>query len=145
MFIPSTSILARHIIEHCHHQTLHGGVIHVHVATMCKVRERCWIPVSKQLETGVLVRNNRLLLQISCYVDSNHGSYRTTTTTQTMNERRQLKGYVTSRHAVRCVRRRWLNDYHHALQERFTSSIQATGRAIPGNDAIVLVKDTTSN
>lgn len=40
IFIPRKSALARRIIEHCHLQTLHGGV----AATMNRVRQKYWIP-----------------------------------------------------------------------------------------------------
>ena len=49
IFIPRESALARHIIEHCHLQTLHGGV----AATMNKVRLRYWVPRLRSMVKSV--------------------------------------------------------------------------------------------
>ena len=49
MFIPRDSALARRIIEHCHVQTLHGGV----AATMSKVRQRYWLPRLRSMVKSV--------------------------------------------------------------------------------------------
>lgn len=49
IFIPRETVFARRIIEHCHLQTLHGGV----AATMCKVREKFWIPKLRSLVKSV--------------------------------------------------------------------------------------------
>ena len=49
IFIPRKSALARSIIEHCHLQTLHGGV----ATTMNKVRQKYWIPKLRALLKSV--------------------------------------------------------------------------------------------
>lgn len=49
IFIPRESALARRIIEHCHVQTLHGGV----AETMNKVRQRYWIPRLRSMVKSV--------------------------------------------------------------------------------------------
>ena len=49
IFIPRESALARRIIEHCHVQTLHGGV----AATMNKVRQRYWVPRLRSMVKSV--------------------------------------------------------------------------------------------
>ena len=49
IFIPRKSALARSIIEHCHLQTLHGGV----ATTMNKVRQKYWIPKLRALVKSV--------------------------------------------------------------------------------------------
>ena len=49
IFIPRKSALARRIIEHCHLQTLHGGV----ATTMNKVRQKYWIPKLRSLVKSV--------------------------------------------------------------------------------------------
>ena len=49
ILIPKKSALARCIIEHCHLQTLHGGV----ATTMNKVRQKYWIPKLRALVKSV--------------------------------------------------------------------------------------------
>ncbi|XP_068680744.1 uncharacterized protein [Montipora foliosa] len=49
LLIPRESVLARHIIEHCHVQTLHGGV----AASMNKVREKYWVPRLRSMVKSV--------------------------------------------------------------------------------------------
>ena len=45
IFIPKETSLARFIIDHYHKQCIHGGVS----STMCKFRERFWIPQPRRL------------------------------------------------------------------------------------------------
>ncbi len=54
IFIPRESTLARRLIEHCHLQSLHGGV----AATMSKVRERFWIPKLRSIVKSVIHKCN---------------------------------------------------------------------------------------
>ncbi|XP_070571221.1 uncharacterized protein [Ptychodera flava] len=49
IFIPRRSALARRIIEHCHLQTLHGGV----ATTMSKIREKYWIPKLRSIVKSI--------------------------------------------------------------------------------------------
>ena len=53
-FIPRESTLARRLIEHCHLQSLHGGV----AATMSNVREKFWIPKLRSGVKSVVHKNN---------------------------------------------------------------------------------------
>lgn len=55
VFIPRKHPLAKLIIERCHEETLHGGV----QATMCKVRERYWIPQLRRMSKSVRFECNR--------------------------------------------------------------------------------------
>ena len=55
IFIPCKHLLAILIIERCHEETLHGGV----QSTMCKVRERFWIPRLRQLVKKIRFKCNR--------------------------------------------------------------------------------------
>ncbi|XP_070576115.1 uncharacterized protein [Ptychodera flava] len=43
------------------------------------------------------------------------------------------------------VRKRWLNEYLHALQERYSKRIEAKHQELPRKNSIVLLKDTTKN
>ncbi|XP_070566967.1 uncharacterized protein [Ptychodera flava] len=43
------------------------------------------------------------------------------------------------------VRKRWLNEYLHALQERCSKRVEAKDQELPGKNSIVLLKDTTKN
>jgi hypothetical protein len=54
IFIPRESTLARRLIEHCHLQSLHGGV----AATMSKVREKFWIPKLRSIVKSVVHKCN---------------------------------------------------------------------------------------
>jgi hypothetical protein len=54
IFIPRESTLARRLIEHCHLQSLHGGV----AATMSKVREKFWIPKLRSIVKSVIHKCN---------------------------------------------------------------------------------------
>ena len=54
IFIPRESALTRRLIEHCHLQSLHGGV----AATMSKVREKFWIPKLRSVVKSVVHKSN---------------------------------------------------------------------------------------
>ncbi|XP_070550022.1 uncharacterized protein [Ptychodera flava] len=43
------------------------------------------------------------------------------------------------------VHKRWLNEYLHALQERYSKRIEAKDQELPRKNSIVLLKDTTKN
>ncbi|XP_070569878.1 uncharacterized protein [Ptychodera flava] len=43
------------------------------------------------------------------------------------------------------IRKRWLNEYLHALQERCSKRVEAKDQELPGKNSIVLLKDTTKN
>ena len=68
IFIPRNSALARCIIEHCHLQTLHGGV----ATTMYKVRKKYWIPKLRSLVKSVRRKCNH------CKKKPSEGSWCTT-------------------------------------------------------------------
>lgn len=55
VFVPREHPLARSIIEHYHHDTLHGGV----QATMSKVRDRFWIPQLRRMVKSVRTYYNK--------------------------------------------------------------------------------------
>ena len=55
IFVPREHPLARSIIEHYHHDTLHGGV----QATMSKVRDRFWIPQLRRMVKSVRTHCNK--------------------------------------------------------------------------------------
>ena len=51
IYLPSTSILSEKIIQECHKLTLHRGV----TTTMAKVRDKFWIPKSRQITKSVKI------------------------------------------------------------------------------------------
>ncbi|XP_006816657.1 uncharacterized protein LOC102805048 [Saccoglossus kowalevskii] len=43
------------------------------------------------------------------------------------------------------VRKRWLNEYLHALQERNTKGLETKKHKLPGKNSVILLKDSTKN
>eukprot|EP00794_Sanderia_malayensis_P000914 gene914-221_t len=171
ILLPKQGFFVERLVEHCHKQTLHGGV----QSTMSKIRQRFWIPRLRNLVKKIVHRCEHCKRYrkrpLSAPATAILPAFRTELTEPFEFDRPVLTpnillrgtparfleedldkindfGEVTKRvkYLKTCreqLRKRWLSEYLRALEERHRR-ISGTDQALPTVGSVVLMADNVA-